>query len=124
MNERFAADDLIGFTSAALAKVGMPEADARLGAEILIDADLMGVDSHGIAHLNTHRGYVPGFAQGIVNPTPNIRIVRETPSTALVDGDRGFGLIVGHRAMSIAIEKARTAGSGLVAVTNSRHFGA
>ena len=53
-----------------------------------------------------------------------MRVLRETASTALVDGDGGFGLLVGYRAMQNAIEKARQAGSGLISVTNSRHFGA
>ncbi len=122
--QRFSAQALTEFTSTVLARYGLPHEDARIGASILIDADLMGIDSHGIAHLNTHRGYAPGLKAGMVNPTPNIRAVRETASTALVDGDRGFGLIVGYRAMRLAIEKARDAGSGLVSVTNSRHFGA
>ncbi|HEY8623617.1 MAG TPA: Ldh family oxidoreductase, partial [Casimicrobiaceae bacterium] len=122
--QRFSARALTEFTRAVLACFGLPEADARIGASILIDADLMGIDSHGIAHLNTHRGYAPGLKAGVVNPKPSIRAVRETASTALVDGDRGFGLIVGYRAMRLAIEKARAAGSGLVSVTNSRHFGA
>lgn len=122
--QRFSAGALIDFTAEVLRRMGLEQADARLSAEMLVDADLMGVDSHGIAHLNTHRGYVPGLKSGIVNPRPNVRIVRESPSTALVDADRGFGMIAGHRAMRIAIEKARQAGTGLVAVTNGRHFGA
>ncbi len=122
--QRFSADELTDFTALALTRLGMPEDDARLGASVLIDADLMGIDSHGIAHLNTHRGYAPGFIAGSVNARPNIRAVRETASTALVDGDGGFGPLVGYRAMEIAIQKARDAGSGMVSVTNSRHFGA
>jgi LDH2 family malate/lactate/ureidoglycolate dehydrogenase len=122
--QRFGASALIDFTAEVLRRMGMKEADARLGAEVLVDADLMGVDSHGIAHLNTHRGYVPGFKTGIVNPRPDVHIIRESPSTALVDADRGFGMIAGHRAMRIAIEKAQSAGTGLVAVSNGRHFGA
>lgn len=122
--QRFSAKELIEFTTTVLSRLGMPAADARIGAEILIDADLMGIDSHGIAHLNSHRGYAPGFLAGTVNVMPDIRAVRETASTALVDGDGGFGLIVGYRAMRLAMEKARAAGSGLVSVTNSRHFGA
>jgi LDH2 family malate/lactate/ureidoglycolate dehydrogenase len=59
-----------------------------------------------------------------VNPRPQVRVVRETPATALIDGDNGFGLLVGHRAMSLAIEKARATGVGSVSVFNSRHYGA
>jgi LDH2 family malate/lactate/ureidoglycolate dehydrogenase len=102
----------------------MPADEARIGAEVLIDADLMGIDSHGIAHLATHNGYVPGFRNGNVNPTPDIKPVRETAATALLDGDRGFGPLVGYRAMQLAIAKAQEVGAGSVAVVNSRHFGA
>jgi L-2-hydroxycarboxylate dehydrogenase (NAD+) len=123
-HQRYAAAELVAFTTRVLVACGMPEADARLGAEVLVDADLMGIDSHGIAHLATHNGYAPGFRSGQVNPNPEIRAVRETASTALLDADRGFGPLVGYRAMRLAIEKAKAAGSGTVAVTNSRHFGA
>src|SRR5579871_1230724 len=95
---RFAARTLIDFTATALTRVGMSDEDARRGAEILVDADLMGIDSHGIAHLNAHRGYVPGLKAGLVNPRPQIRVERESAATALLDGDRGFGLTVGHDA--------------------------
>jgi LDH2 family malate/lactate/ureidoglycolate dehydrogenase len=120
----YTASELIDFTARVLAACGMPEADARRGAEVLVDADLMGIDSHGIAHLATHGGYVPGFRSGSVNPNPDIRAVRETPSTALLDADNGFGPLVGYRAMRLAIDKAKAVGSGTVVVTNSRHFGA
>jgi L-2-hydroxycarboxylate dehydrogenase (NAD+) len=122
--ERFAAATLVDFTRSVLLRMGMPAEDASITAEMLIDADLMGIDSHGIAHLATHRGYVPGFRGGTVNPTPSIRPLRETASTACLDGDRGYGLLVGYRAMCLAIEKARACGTGVVTVTNSRHFGA
>ncbi|MGI8553055.1 MAG: Ldh family oxidoreductase [Dehalococcoidia bacterium] len=103
---------------------GLTEKDARIGADVLVTADLMGVDSHGVAHLTTHRGYLPGFKQRIVNPKAEIRIEHETAATARVDGDRGFGPVVGYNAMQLAIEKARNVGVGIIAVQNSRHFGA
>lgn len=121
---RVTEDSLRALTSAILERQGMPAADAVLAAEILVTADLMGIDSHGVAHLDTHVGYVPGFRQGIVTPAPSLRILHETPATARVDADRGFGPVTGHRAMSLAIEKARVAGVGMVAVDNARHFGA
>ena len=121
---RYTAEELIAFTTRVLTACGMPEADARLGAEVLVEADLMGIDSHGIAHLTTHYSYVPGFRSGHVNPTPSIRPLREAAATALLDGDGGFGPLVGYRAMQLAIAKAKATGSGSVAVTNSRHFGA
>lgn len=121
---RYAATELIEFTARVFTHLGMDPADARLGGEILVDADLMGIDSHGIAHLPSHGSYAPALKNGRVNPRPNIRIVRETPATALLDGDGGLGLVTGHRAMRLAIEKARAVGCGTVAVTNSRHYGA
>ena len=91
-----------------------------MAANVLISADLRGVDSHGIARL---AGYVRLYDHERLNPKPNIRIVHQTPSTAVVDGDRGVGLVVGPKTMEIVIEKARNVGSGWVSVKNSNHFG-
>jgi L-2-hydroxycarboxylate dehydrogenase (NAD+) len=121
---RYAADELIAFTARVLSQLGMDPADARLAGEVLVDADLMGIDSHGIAHLPAHGSYAPALRNGRINPRPQMRVVHETPATALLDGDGGMGLIVGHRAMRLAMEKARAVGVGSVAVRNSRHFGA
>ncbi len=121
---RYDAQELIGFTERVLSTLGMEPSDARLAGEVLVDADLMGIDSHGIAHLPAHGSYAPALRDGKVNPRPNISIVRETPATALIDGDRGMGLVTGHRAMRLAIEKAKQTGVGSVAVRNSRHYGA
>lgn len=121
---RYDAQELIAFTERVLTTLGMEAPDARLAGEVLVDADLMGIDSHGIAHLPAHGSYAPALRDGKVNPRPNIAVVQETAATALIDGDRGMGLITGHRAMRLAIEKARQTGVGSVAVRNSRHFGA
>jgi LDH2 family malate/lactate/ureidoglycolate dehydrogenase len=121
---RYDADELRRFAAECLVVCGMAAEEARIGADVLVDTDLMGIDSHGIAHLPGARSYVPGLRRGEVNPRAQPRIVRETASTALLDGDNGFGPVVGVRAMQLALAKARTAGSGSVAVTNSRHFGA
>ena len=101
-------------------KMGHSQEDAATGAKVLISADLRGVDSHGIARLS---GYVRLWEKDRVNANPNIRIVHETPSTAVVDGDRGLGLIVGPAAMRIALDKAEKVGSSWVAVRNSNHYG-
>jgi L-2-hydroxycarboxylate dehydrogenase (NAD+) len=122
--QRFSAAGLSDFVDQALQRMDVPPDDARLAAKILVEADLMGIESHGVAHLMVHPSYVLGFKQGLVNPRPNIRVVHETPSTALVDGDGGLGAVVGYRAMSIAIQKAKECGTGMVAVTRSRHYGA
>ncbi|OIN61245.1 Ldh family oxidoreductase [Arsenicibacter rosenii] len=114
------ANTLRNFTEQVFLSIGCPDADARLAADVLVSADLRGVDSHGVARLP---GYVRLYDHGRLNPTPDIRIVHESPSTAVIDGDRGLGLVVGPWAMQVAIEKARVAGTGWVAVRNSNHFG-
>ncbi len=101
-------------------KIGCPPDACALATEVLLKADLRGIDSHGIARLS---GYVRLWNKQRVNSTPNIRIVHESPSTAVVDGDAGLGLAVAPKAMRIAIEKARHAGTGWVSVKNSNHFG-
>lgn len=100
--------------------IGCPEEDARLAADVLLTADLRGVDSHGIARLS---GYVRLWEVERMNPKPQVRVVHETPSTAVVDGDGGLGLVVGPKAMDLAIEKSKNVGTGWVAVRNSNHFG-
>ncbi|MDX5345889.1 MAG: Ldh family oxidoreductase, partial [Hymenobacteraceae bacterium] len=111
---------LYKFTKAVFRKMGCPEPDADLAAEVLLEADLRGVDSHGVARLS---GYVRLWEAGRINPKPNIRVVHETPSTAVVDGDGGLGLVVAPFAMQVAIEKANNVGTGWVSVKNSNHFG-
>lgn len=100
--------------------MGCPPQDAKLATEVLLEADLRGVDSHGVARLS---GYVRLWEAGRINPKPNMRIVHETPSTATVDGDSGLGLVIAPRAMDIAIAKAANVGTGWVSVKNSNHFG-
>ena len=122
--ERFEAGALRDHTAATFAHFGMPAADAALAAEVLVDADLKGIESHGIAHLTWHGGYVPGLRDGRVNPTPEIRILRETPATLALDGDGGMGVVVATEAMDRCIARAEAAGIGMVTVRNGRHFGA
>jgi LDH2 family malate/lactate/ureidoglycolate dehydrogenase len=100
--------------------IGCSEQDATLAADVLVSADSRGIDSHGVARL---AGYIRLFDHGRLNPKPNIKILHESPSTALVDGDRGLGLVVAPKAMEIACGKANVAGTGWVAVQNSNHFG-
>ena len=108
------------FTHKIFKKIGCPEDQSTLATEVLLNADLRGIDSHGIARLS---GYVRLWEAKRVNATPNVRVVHESPSTAVVDGDQGLGLVVAPKAMEIAIAKARIAGTGWVAVKNSNHFG-
>jgi LDH2 family malate/lactate/ureidoglycolate dehydrogenase len=111
---------LKAFACEIFSKIGCSDTDATLAAEVLLSADRRGIDSHGIARLS---GYVRLWEAGRLNPKPNIKVVHETPSTAVVDGDRGLGLVVAPRAMEIAMSKAAAAGSGWVSVKNSNHFG-
>jgi L-2-hydroxycarboxylate dehydrogenase (NAD+) len=108
------------FTEQIFLALGCPPADAVLAAKVLISADLRGIDSHGIARLP---GYVRLADLGRLNPRPKPVIVHQTPSTAVLDGDAGLGLIVAPMAMATAIEKARLSGTAWVAVRNSNHFG-
>ena len=108
------------FTEEVFIAIGCSQEDATQAATVLVSADLRGVDSHGIARL---AGYVRLYDNGRLNPTPQIKVVYETPSTAVVDGDRGLGLVVAPKAMEIAMDKANKVGSGWVSVRNSNHFG-
>lgn len=116
----YSHQSLHDFTLAVFKKIGCPDDQATLATEVLLNADLRGIDSHGIARLS---GYVRLWEAKRVNAWPKIRVVHETPSTAVVDGDSGLGLVVAPKAMEIAMEKAKTAGTGWVAVKNSNHFG-
>jgi len=108
------------FTKQVFEGMGCPASQAEVAAECLNQADLRGVDSHGIARLS---GYVRLWEKKRLNALPDMRIVHETPSTAVLDGDLGLGLVTAHKAMEIAMNKARAVGSGWVAVKNSNHFG-
>src|SRR5882762_2653791 len=101
-------------------KIGCPSDQAKLASKSLLRADLRGIDSHGVARLS---GYVRLWEAKRVNSNPDIKIVHESPSTAVVDGDAGLGLVVAPKAMAIAMAKAKQAGTGWVAVKNSNHFG-
>lgn len=116
----YSADKIRKFTEKVFKSIGCSTKDAKLAADVLVNADLNGVDSHGVARL---AGYVRLYDHGRLNPTPTIKIVHETPSTATIDGDRGLGLVVAPYAMKLAIKKAKKAGSGWISVQNSNHFG-
>ena len=113
-------EQLINFSKEIFIKIGCSEKEAILASKVLVSADLRGVDSHGVARLS---GYVRLWEAHRINAKPNIKITHETPSTAVVDGDKGLGLVVAPYAMNIAIEKAKIAGTGWVAVKNSNHYG-
>lgn len=114
--------DLLGkFMRDVFVGVGVPEEDAAVCTDVLITADRRGIDSHGIQRLK--RIYYDRIKLGIVDPVTRMEIVRETPTTAVIDGGNGMGHVIGKRAMSMAIEKAREYGLGMAVCRNSSHYG-
>jgi LDH2 family malate/lactate/ureidoglycolate dehydrogenase len=103
-------------------KLGVSPDDAAEGADVLTMTDLRGVETHGVS--NMLRMYVRDYKAGKLDPRPGWRVVRETPATAVIDAERRLGVIVGPKAMRLAVEKARRVGVGVVTVFNSGHFGA
>ncbi len=120
MDQIFPYQQLYNFSKSIFLAIGCSEANADIATKVLLSADLRGVDSHGIARLT---GYVRLWEVGRINSNPSIQIVHETPSTAVIDGDKGLGLVVAPAAMQVAIDKARNVGTGWVSVKNSNHFG-
>lgn len=118
--EIFSYHRLLAFTQSVFEYIGCSQADARVASAGLLSADLRGIDSHGIARLN---GYVRLWEAKRANTRPEVRVVHETPSTAVVDGDSGLGLVVAPFAMQTAIDKASAVGTGWVSVLHSNHFG-
>ncbi len=102
--------------------VGVPDADARVCADVLISADKRGIDSHGVGRLKPiyYDRIVKG---GIQNPVTRFEVVRDCKATAVVDGHDGMGMVIGKRCMQMAIDKAREHGLGMVVARNSTHYG-
>jgi LDH2 family malate/lactate/ureidoglycolate dehydrogenase len=118
---RVPAAELREFTKGVFIAAGLPSEDAALEAEVLVWANLRGVDSHGVLRIPW---YVELIDRGDMNPRPTIRVERETAATVLIDGDRALGPVVTTVAMRRAIEKARTAGIGWAVIRNTTHQGA
>ncbi|HKZ23050.1 MAG TPA: Ldh family oxidoreductase [Thermoplasmata archaeon] len=111
---------LRAFTSAVFRKLGVPTRDARVTTDVLVTADLRGIGSHGVARLPR---YVTGIRNGTITQGYSSRIVKQTRTTAVIDGGNGLGQVVGRKGMELAIAKARRASVGFVAVRNSNHYG-
>ena len=111
--ERFMVDVFKG--------VGVPEEDARTCADVLVSADRMGIDSHGVNRLKPT--YYDRIRAGLQSPVTRIEVLRETPTTAVIDGHRGMGHVIAKRAMETCIAKAREYGMAMVAVRDSTHYG-
>ena len=118
--ETVAETDLVEFCDRAFRRAGVPQADSRIVANSLVEADLRGVGSHGVVRLPI---YVQRLRAGANNPRPNIRVLRETVTGAVMDGDNGMGHLVCTRAMGMAVEKGREGRCFFVAVRGSNHNG-
>ena len=113
-------DILRRFTYQVFVGLGVPEEDAEICSEVLLASDLRGIESHGVGRL---KRYYDRIRQGILSPVTRFEIVKDTPTTAVVDGHHGMGHVIGYRSMRLAMDKAREYGLGTVAVRNSSHFG-
>ncbi len=111
---------LKNFVAIIFEKMGCPVADANIIADVFIAAELRGLPSHGMLRL---KDYFLLWKANRINVKPNIQIVHETPSTAVVDGDNAIGMVAAARSMQIAIEKANQVGTGWVATRHSNHYG-
>ena len=112
---------LLETTKALFVSHGVPDDDAEIGADVLVRADLRGVDTHGVSNMLRH--YLSDFKNGVINPNPEVHILRETAATANLHSDNGLGVIVAPKAMDLAIQKAKEAGVGMVTVAFGRHLG-
>ncbi len=108
------------FCEQVLVKLGVPPEDARVTTDVLVLADLRGIDSHGVARLGR---YVGGLKAGYMKPHDESRVLKETKATALIDGGQSLGQVVGKKGMDLAIRKAKDTAVGIVAVRNSNHYG-
>ncbi len=109
------------FMAAAFEKIGVPREEAEICADVLMESDRRGIESHGCNRFKPI--YIDRIKAGIQKPITEFEILKETPTTAVVDGHDGMGMIVGYKAMNMAIEKAKKYGMGMVAARNSTHYG-
>ena len=109
----FVIDSFVGY--------GIPREDAEICADVLLESDKRGIESHGCNRFKPV--YLDRIKAGIQNPVTNFEIIKETPTTAVVDGHDGMGQVIGYKAMEMAIKKAKEYGMGMVVVRNSCHYG-
>jgi len=114
-------DSLENFMVDVFKGIGVPEEDARICADVLITSDKRGIDSHGIGRLKPM--YYDRIKAGIQSPKTDMEIVKDDPTTAVIDGHNGMGQVIAKKSMALAIEKAKKMGLGMVAVRNSTHYG-
>ena len=109
------------FVIDAFVGVGVPREDAVICADVLLESDRRGIESHGVNRFKPI--YIDRIVAGIQQPVTKFEIIRETPTTAVVDGHDGMGQVIGYKSMTMAIEKAKKYGMGMVAARNSCHYG-
>ncbi len=109
------------FVTDAFVGYGVPREDAEICTDVLLESDKRGIESHGCNRFKPI--YIDRIVAGIQQPVTNFEIVKETPTTAVVDGHDGMGQVIGKKAMQMAIDKAKQYGLGMVAVRNSCHYG-
>ena len=109
------------FMMIVMVKAGIPEDDAKIVGDVLLQADKLGFDSHGVNRLKSI--YLDRIKAGILNPVTNYKIVKEGPTTAVIDGQNGMGHVISYNAMRMAIEKTKKYGMAMITVRNSSHFG-
>ncbi len=109
------------FITDAFVGYGVPREDAKICTDVLLESDKRGIESHGCNRFKPI--YIDRIVDGIQNPITNYEIVKETETTAVVDGHDGMGQVIGYKSMKMAIEKAKKYGMGMVVVRNSCHYG-
>lgn len=113
---------LIGdFMTATFEKIGVPHEEALICSDVLMESDRRGIESHGCNRFKAI--YIDRIKAGIQNPVTEFEILKETPTTAVVDGHDGMGMVIGNKSMQMAIDKAKKYGMGMVAARNSTHYG-
>lgn len=118
---RFKKKDLIEYTVKFMEKLGVPAEDATIVGEVLIEADLRGVSSHGLIKLSTYYG--SRLRKGYMNPKTPIKVIKETDTTISFDGGNGLGQVNSYRAMTVCIEKAKKSNIAVATVNHSNHYG-
>ena len=114
-------EDLKNFVARFFSALNVPEIDAFIAADVLVSADLRGINSHGVIRLHSYYG--ERLMKGKIDPVSPIKIIKESPATLALDGGNGLGQVVAYRAMSRCIEMADEAGLAITTVGNSNHFG-
>lgn len=118
---RFKKEDLMNFVIRYMTKLGVSKEDAMIVGEVLISADIRGIESHGLHRLGSYYGN--RISKKFIDPTTPYKIITETPTTALIDGGNGCGQVVSYNAMNLCIKKAKKSGLAAISVKNSNHYG-